>query len=272
MPTDPSVVGDVLDRPAPVAKEPEPNVEPPLTPEPNPEPTPEPNPEPEPTPAPTPLQLTAEQWEAHQAEVRELKTWRTEQERIRAEQIQRENATPVNKEWTPEQWGNIEKEFGFSVSVQKGMEGAPDTEVLHIDRKQMVQGILKAISRGLEAQDAAFDKKLNSHTSAARMETTIFDLEHRKEGTLTDIRQHLPKMREYLAKRIDPKYHADPEVLEDAYRWAKGWASPSIAANAAANVRQNRSVIHPGAPRPPAKPGSGVIGPMERAAMAGVPG
>ena len=54
MPTDPSVVGDVLDRPAPVAKEPEPNVEPPLTPEPNPEPTPEP-PAAQPAPPPAPL-------------------------------------------------------------------------------------------------------------------------------------------------------------------------------------------------------------------------
>lgn len=266
--------GDILTETPPTPSDTPPEV-PPTPPEPEAETTPDPETPPEPAPpappAPPkqPLSLTQEEWEQHQADVAELRTFKAEQERIRQEQQEQERARPPQPtEWTPQQWANLEQQLGFQVSQDPDN---PGKEIVHIDRRGFIKGIMNMISRGLETQDAIWEKKLQGSTAASRIEASTIQLESRGENPLKDVRQHLPAMKEYLAKWFDPKLHADPEVLEAAYTWAKGRALAAAGAKRPP-VAPARRVVQPASPRPPAAPaGSHVVSPLERAMMGDIP-
>lgn len=169
---------------------------------------------------------------------------------------------------TPEVWNKVEESFGFTFKDVTDAEGNT-TRQMNVNPRTLIKTVFAQLDTIAANIRKEFDGRLHENTADSRMERVDHDLSTRKQNPLTDIKQHAPAIKEFMQKFYNgqPQKWSDPAIREMAY-----WASVGQKSRqkGGAPSRTDVKVIHPGTPRPAARPaGAGTITPSEREAMRG---
>jgi len=197
-------------------------------------------------------------------ELSDLKAWRVEQEKIRADEQKRVESQPP-KPLTDNDWKDVEKRWGMSVTETQDETGKT-SKSLNLDHRTFLDTNIKTISRAMEILRSELMNEIHGNTAPSRVESTVNALEHRQENPLKDIRQFLPIIREYLSQWHETRNHADPKVIEAAYWHAKG----KSATNGQNSNQPQRKIVHPSQAKGGPAPAKGTISPEERNSMQGM--
>ncbi len=169
---------------------------------------------------------------------------------------------------TPEVWNKVEESFGFTFKEVTDADGNV-TKQMNVNPRTMIKTVFAQLDTLAKTLRKEFDGRLHENTADSRMERVDHDLSTRKMNPLTDIKQHAPAIKEFMQKFYNgqPQKWSDPAIREMAYWASVGQKSRQKPGQPA---RTDVKVIHPGTPRPAARPaGSGAITASEREAMRG---